>query len=65
MELDTHLEKNSRRSTSMLDIAGVMRYTVLVGMERVLSRNLVGSWDDGNKVLKSGKVLTWRLDQAP
>lgn len=41
----------------MLNVTRVVSYAVLVGVKRVLSRNLVGSWDDSDEVLEGGKVF--------
>jgi hypothetical protein len=46
----------------MFNIASVMGNTVLVGMERILSRDLVGSWDNGDEILESGEVLSCGLE---
>lgn len=40
----------------MLNVARVMSYAVLVGLEGLLSRNLISSRDNGNEVLERSEV---------
>ena len=40
----------------MLDVARVVGHAVLIGLEGLLSSNLIGSWDNSNEILERSEV---------